>query len=395
MMTNNNSEALRKAKIIVATHEYATGFAQHMEEYLRNKLTDKLLYLHHPLHPYYPNSSGSGYRAYDKGALEKEVSYPNSYRFLSLLFLKNFIQNLWWVIAQREKWDIYIGSNNLNAFAGLLLKKMRFVKKCVFYTVDFVPKRFNNYLINKLYLWIDMVCVKSCDETWILSPRMKEGRRQYFNLDKKFDKKQIYVPEGVWLNRIRKESFNNISKQTIIFLGVLLERMGAQLILRAIPSVIQKIPDFRFIIIGKGNYRPQLEQLVKKLHIEKHVEFKGYVEDYKEVERIIAKCALGVSTYTNDPTGLNYFADPAKVKTYLGCGLPVMMTNTFHNALEIEKRGAGIVVSEDPKEIAQTIISLINNEAILKKYKKNAIKLAQEFDNEIIFTKNLLRILKK
>lgn len=393
-MMNKKEQIIQRSKIIIATHEYATGFAQHMEAYLRNKKNKNLFYIHHPLHPYFPDSNGSGYRIYKEGLLEKEISHLNTYLFLNLLFLKNFLQDIWWVVKQKKGWNLYIGSNNLNAFAGLLLKKIGLVKKCVFYTVDFVPKRFKNPFINRLYLWIDMFCVKFCDETWILSPRMKEGRRQYFNLDKKFDRKQIYVPEGVWLNRIKRESFKRISKHTIVFLGVLLERMGIQLILQAMPFAIQVIPNLRFIIIGKGKYRSQLEQLAKKLHIENHIEFKGYVEDYKEVEKIIAKCAIGMSTYANDPTGLNYYADPAKTKIYLGCGLPVIMTNTFHNALEIEKRGAGIVAAENPKDIARKIIFLLNDENRLKKYKENAIKFAEEFNNETIFTNNLLRILK-
>lgn len=394
IMIKEKQKIIQDSKIIVATHEYATGFAQHLEEYLKEKNSKKLLYIHHPLHPDYPNSNGSGYRIYKDGVLRKKISYFNIYHFLGLIFFKNFFQDIWFVIIQKEKWDLYIGSNNLNAFAGVILKKIGLVKKCVFYTVDFVPKRFKNSLINNVYLWIDLLCVRFCDETWILSPRVIEGRRKYFGLDKKFDKKQFYVPEGVWINRIKKEPFNKISKHKVIFLGVLLQRMGIQLILQAIPSIIQEIPDFRFIIIGKGNYKSKLEQLVKKLQVGKYIDFKGYVEDYKEIEKIIAKCALGVSTYTYDPTGLNYYADPAKVKTYLGCGLPVIMTNTFHNALEIEKKGAGIVVNDNPKEIAQTIISLIDDEFKLKRYRENAIKLAQEFDNETIFAKNLLRVLR-
>lgn len=391
---NINRGIIKRAKIVVTTHEYATGFAQHLEHYLKEKESKKLLYIHHPLHPDYDNSNGSGYRIYENGQLNKIVEHDNTHLPSSLLFLNNFLQNLFWVTMQKEKWDLYIGSNNLNALAGVILKKIGFVKKCIFYTVDFVPKRFENKIINSIYLWIDKFCVKYCDETWILSPRMREGRRKYFNLDEKFNRKQVYVPEGIWLKRIKRKPFKHISKHSIVFLGVLLGRMGVQLVLQAVPLIIQKVPDFHFIIIGKGKYGPQLKGLMNKLHIEKYVEFKGYINDYRDVEKIVAKCAIGVSTYTSDPTGLNYYADPAKTKTYLGCGLPVIATNTFHNALEIEKRGAGIVVDENPDNIAKAIISLLNNERGLKEYKENAVKLAQEFDNDAIFTKNLLRILR-
>lgn len=388
------SREILRAKIIISTHDYATGFAQHLEEYLKNKKNEKVLYVHHPLHPDYPNSKGCGYRIYERGELKKEISHKNKNLFLGLLFLGDFLQNIWWVIKHREKWELYIGSNNLNALAGILLKKIGLVKKCVFYTVDFIPKRFKNPFVNKLYLWIDMISVIACDETWILSPRVREGRRLYFHLDSEFEKKQIYVPEGVWIKRIKRPPFDEISKNTAVFLGVLLERMGAQLIIQAIPYIVKKNPNFRLVIIGKGNYKKQLEQLVEKLGVNKHVNFKGYIEDYRQVEKIVAQCAFGIATYTNDPTGLTYYADPAKIKTYLGCGLPVIMTKTFHNALDIEQKGAGIVTTENPINIAQAILSLRDNEKKLKTYRENAIKLAEEFDNDTIFTKNLERILR-
>ena len=31
------------------------------------------------------------------------------------------------------------------------------------------------------------------------------------------------------------------------------------------------------------------------------------------------------------------YSDPTKIKDYLSCGLPIIATNTFHNAVELKK----------------------------------------------------------
>lgn len=384
---------LKNKNIVIATHEYATGFPQHLRYFLNDKKTKAVLSIHHPLHPSFPDSGAAGYELYESGK-QRQYKRLSRQRGENILFyVKSFFLDIWWVFSSKRTWDLYIGSNNLNAFAGLVLKKWKRVKKCAFYTVDFIPNRFRNPLLNSIYLWIDKKCVEHCDETWILSPRIREGRRRVLKLKKIYDAKQIEVPEGIWLSRIKQVPFSSVRNHTGVFVGVLLERMGVQLVLQAIPSILKKIPDFTCVIIGKGNYKGQLERLAKTLGIEQSVYFRGYIADFSEVERIVARCAVGFATYTQDESGLTYFADPAKTKTYLGNSVPVIVTDTFHNARDIEVHKAGIVVDEDPPSIAAAVVKIMKNDDMLKSYRKNAFDYARQFDHETIFTENLKRIL--
>lgn len=386
-----NSLRLKDKKIILICHFSATAFMQHLEEFLISQKVGKLLSIVHSLHPK-EDKVGSYFYICQEGEIKKRhqakiLRVPELFHYL-----KDAILNVWWILQTREKWDLCIAANNLNAFSAIWLKRFGLIKKVVFYTVDFVPNRFENKLLNNFYHWIEKFAVTAADETWILSPRVREGRRKYLGLDKIFDKKQILVPEGVWIDRInRKPSY--VDQYAAIFVGHLGKRMGIQFVIRAIPLVLKNIPNFKFVIIGKGDYRKELEKIVKKLKIENHVEFKGYIKDHREVERLIASSAVGIATYTKDESGLTFYADPAKTKVYLGCGIPVVMTNAFYNAHDIANAGAGIVVKDNYRDITRAITTIVEDKKRWQLYKKNALKFAKQFDYYIIFKSNLKRIL--
>jgi len=380
-------------KIIIANHCYSTAFPQHMEEFLISIKVKKLFSIRHPLHPEEENY-GSNYEIFENGTLSKkgyllQSKLPSLLRYFQEMFL-----DFWWVLKTRQKWDLYFGSNNLNTFAGILLRKIGLVKKVVFYTVDFVPHRFNNQLLNNFYHWVDKFGVINSDEVWILSPRMRDGRKKYYGLDKKYDKKQIIVPEGVWVERIKKPPFTKIKYHTAVYVGHLCERMGVQLVIKSIPEILKTIKDFKFIIIGKGEYRSQLEKLVKKLNLRKIVQFTGFIEDHREVEKIIANCGVGVAVYQEDEESLTFYAEPAKTKLYLGASIPVIMTNSFYNAEDIEKAGAGRIAKYDPKEVAKILTNMLKNKGKLKKYHRKALEFAQYYAYPDIFIRNLNRVFK-
>lgn len=384
-------EFIKEKSIIISTHEFASGFAQYLEEYLAKNKARNLFYIHHPLH--LENGSFAGFRIYENGRLTKEFISGWKEKSYLISFITSFFRNIFWAIKTWQKWDLYIGSNNLNALSGLLLKKIGLVKKCVFYTVDFIPNRFGNLTLNNVYLLIDGFCTKYCDETWILSPRVIEGRHRYLNLDEKYDKKQILVPEGVFFKRIKRLPFEKIKKHTIVFVGHLVERMGVQKVICAIPEIIVQIPDFKFIVIGKGEYESFLKNLTKKIKVSDYVRFAGYIENHEDVENLIASCAVGVACYKKDDSSFTYYAEPSKTKVYLGAGIPVMMTDMFYNAYDIEKFGAGLVVDYNENDIAKSLVTMLKDENKLKNYKEKAVDFIKKYDWDLIFKKNLLRVL--
>lgn len=380
---------MKNKKIIIATHVYATGPAQDLREYFLKCKIEKLLFIGHPLF-FDKKLKSSGYEIYEKGELKKE-NYKKLKKIPEpIAYLKDIFLNIFWVIKTGKKWNLYVGSDNLNAFSGIILKKLGGVEKVIYYVIDYNPKRFENKILNKIYHWIDQFCVKYSDETWNLSPRMTQARKKYFNFS---GGNQKTVPIGVWFDRFERLDFSQIEKHTLVFMGYILEKQGVQYVLDAIPDIIKEISDFKFLVIGKGEYLENLKIQTIKLKIEKFVEFTGYIEKHSDVEKILAKCACAIAMYEKyDKSGnlsFTYFADPGKIKAYLAGGLPVLLSDVSHNAKEIEEKKCGFITSQDKNEIAKKIIALMKDENVLQEYRENAIAYARGFNWEKIFEENL------
>jgi glycosyltransferase involved in cell wall biosynthesis len=356
-----------------------------------NKI-NKVLYLSHPL-MYQKKQKGSGWQLYIKGNLIKEEHKRNQRRKELLDYIRHFFLNIWWILKSKEKWDLYVGVDNLNAFCGIILKWLKKVNRVVYYTIDYIPQRFSNRMLDKFYHWFDIFCVKHSDIVWNLSPRMIEGRERYQKLSLKYRKKQFLVPEGVWFDRIKRYSIDRVNQHYLVYAGYLAPHLGVQKALEAIPRIIQSIRDFTFVIVGKGKYQDKLEKIAQDLNVEKYVEFKGFITDHKEVEEIISKCAIGIAPYSDDKKSFSYYADPSKIKVYMGCGLPVIMTDVFYNAKEIEDAGGGKIVNYDSFEIANAVIEMMKSQEKLREYKKNAIRYIKNFDWDIIFNSSLQKVL--
>ena len=119
-------------KVIIATHYFSPGTSQGFRDYCQRKKLD-YLYIQQPL-------------------------------FGNVLTWSFGVFNTFWqVVKSNKKYDFYMGSNSLNAFVGVILKKLKKVKKVAYFTPDWSEKRFKNKLLNNFYHWLDYFCVKHAD----------------------------------------------------------------------------------------------------------------------------------------------------------------------------------------------------------------------------------------
>ncbi len=68
-------------------------------------------------------------------------------------------------------------------------------------------------------------------------------------------------------------------KKVLLTVGRLVERKGHDRVIQSLVKVVQRFPDLRYIIIGKGSNLSNLKYLVKRLRLKKHVIFLERVDD--------------------------------------------------------------------------------------------------------------------
>ncbi len=384
-MNSNLRKQLKGLNFIIASHIFVTGPALDLEEFLKTRV-NSVLFIGHPFA--YAKQKNSFYRFYQNGELKKEhqtISFKLPQLFLNI---RDILYTIWWVLS-RKKFHYYIGSDSMMAFLGLLLKFLGKVDNVILYTIDYMPQRFKSPILNWLYHFFDRICLKYCKVVWNVSPNMAEAREKYDGIKIKESAPQIVVPLGIWYKRVPKLGIAKKDKYTIVFLGHLIKKQGMDLVIKAMPAILKKIPRVKLLIIGTGEFEGDLKKLVGTLKIEEKIIFSGFVESHQDVEKMLAQSAVAVAMYKPDPESFTHFADPGKLKNYLAAGLPIFLTNVPHNALELQQRKCAFVLPYDTVQLADKIINFLNNKKLHMEYSQNAYHYASLFDWDKVFRKAL------
>ena len=73
-------------------------------------------------------------------------------------------------------------------------------------------------------------------------------------------------------------------RPVVLTVGRLQSRKGQDMLIRALPAILRRVPNALYAIIGDGDYRSGLESLVRQLRLEEHVVFHSELEDRLMVE---------------------------------------------------------------------------------------------------------------
>ena len=156
---------------------------------------------------------------------------------------------------------------------------------------------------------------------------------------------------------------------------------GLDILLEAIPIVIKRIPDAKFILLGSGAEMNKLKKIVSKNKLENSVEFKGWIKRDKIPENI-ADASIGIGPLRL--TEVTSRALPIKVLEYMAVSLPIIAQKGTlpEDILENEKNGYFI---ENPNDLAEKIILLLNQPEKVENMGIQSLKMVQKFSwNNIV-----------
>jgi len=154
----------------------------------------------------------------------------------------------------------------------------------------------------------------------------------------------------------------NISRQSsmLLFAGRLVEKKGVDILIRAIPEVLEKHSDIQLFIAGDGPEKKYLKKISKKLKLEQTIHFIGK-QSHNELSILYNKATITIFPFQQakdgDIEGLGLVVIEA-----LGCGCPVIAGNVpaVHDTIKDNITG---IISEhkNSKRLAINIIKLLNS----------------------------------
>jgi glycosyltransferase involved in cell wall biosynthesis len=138
----------------------------------------------------------------------------------------------------------------------------------------------------------------------------------------------------------------------VSLVGRLVPQKAPRRFLAAAREIAAAVPECRFLIVGDGPLRGELEHETRSLGLEGAVRFTGIRDDARA---LIARS--DVIAFSSDWEGMSIVALEA-----IAAGTPVVATDV-EGMRELLDTGAGVLTSRDPGDIADAIIDLLRDPA--------------------------------
>ncbi len=155
------------------------------------------------------------------------------------------------------------------------------------------------------------------------------------------------------------------------YIGRLSEEKGVLNLIEAVPLVLKREEDIRFVICGDGILAGEIKKTIKAESLEAHVKLTGWIF-HEDVPRYLNKFRILVLPSFTE--GL-----PNIMLEAMACGTPVLATSVGAIPdIIMEGRTGFLLKSNDPKHIAERIVELLDKPEILEKVSINANSYVKE-----------------
>jgi glycosyltransferase involved in cell wall biosynthesis len=192
----------------------------------------------------------------------------------------------------------------------------------------------------------------------------------------------IILPWGVDLNKFRpapsriklREKLNWQNNKVVISTRSFEPLYGIEILLQTASIVIGKKPDVRFIVVGDGSLRPQVEDFIAKHHLKHIVYLTGRVP-HDLLPDYFNEADLYVSSSYSDGTS-------ASLLEAMACGLPVVVSDFPSNREWISPGINGCLASiGDAQAFSSAIIEVLERENNARDMKEaNLLTVQQKAD---------------
>ena len=364
-------------RLLLVTHEVGT-VPMHQVRAVVEPLSQGGMFIHHPLQ-FRRMAAGVPSRAFGWGDVVVRDPFwiPRHLVPEPASYIKDLALTILWSLRAGVVFDTMIAAGNLNAFAGLVLRRMGRVRRLIYYAIDFSERRFEHALLERAYRRIDETVLRGADMTWHVSEAMRVARALRFSLAFGADQsRHIVVPIGVHARRMQAVSAHvQDSGRRVVFVGNILRHHGLDVVVEAVAHLRTTHPDISLDIYGDGPDRAPCEARVAALGLQSEVTFHGYVEEDGRLEVELGRGGVAVAMYSPSEADFSRYADPGKIKLYLGAGLPIVMTNVPPIAEELDDKCA-IVVEYSADACRKAILELFEDTKKYSEMRRYAFEIA-------------------
>lgn len=148
---------------------------------------------------------------------------------------------------------------------------------------------------------------------------------------------------------------------TVVFTGNIGFAQGLEILPRT--ASFLKGENIRFLMVGEGRYREKLMEEIKEYDVSAQFEFVGKVSP-EHVPRYLAMADIAFISFMDSP--LFEKTIPAKLQSYMACGMPIVAVATGETKRLIEEAQCGICIPFGSAEQLASAVKRMRHEDLRK-----------------------------
>ncbi len=255
-------------------------------------------------------------------------------------------------------------------------------RPCLYTVHNFLPSSAGRIKKN-VAIGLEKILAKKTHAIITVSRALQSYERKMLNIP---ENKIKVIYNGIDLPKLQEKQLDirkewGISSNDILVGTVarLIPSKGIDFLIRAVPKVLEKHSNVKFMIVGDGPEDGKLKKLAKEINCENYIIFTGYIEYVWYCYR-----AFDIFVLPSLSEGLGIAVLEAMVS-----GKPVIASNTGGIPEIIEHGVNGYLVEPgDSWQIAEAILKLLSSPEERKRYGEAGYQtVVEKFDNNIMVDK--------
>lgn len=290
----------------------------------------------------------------------------------SWLFYANYNARLFLHLLFLKKYDVVV-ANDLDTLPATQLATEIRCKKLVFDAHEYfteVPELVDKPFIKKIWGLIEKMMVPKVNKAYTVCKSLAEIYQQKYGIPFEVIRNLPFQTSNS-LKQPLKIKFPH--KKIIIYQGSVNQGRGLELMISAMNYIIGAV----LVIIGDGDIKKELEEMVTTRNLVDQVHFTGRIP-FHQLPMHTQSADLGISL--EEDLGLNYrYALPNKLFDYIQAHVPLLVSDLPEMKAVVETYKVGKTIDErNPERLASIIIEMINDEEQRKFWKVNLQIAAKE-----------------
>lgn len=326
---------------------------------------------------------------------------------LALNYVSFVISGWFWSRFTRVKADkvfIFEVSPMTQALPGVWYKRRKKVP-CFIYVQDLWPENVeivtgihNKRIIHAIDKMVDYI-YRNCELILATSPsfvkRIEERESAWRNKKSKVKYWPQYAEE--FYRPASRKPLPDMPQDDsfkIVFTGNIGYAQGLDILPKTAAILKKEGVNCSFIIIGDGRYRETLEKEIHAAGVQDMFYMLGRKKP-EEIPDYLAWCDAAFISFADNP--LFEMTIPAKLQSYMACGIPILASASSETERIIREAGCGVVCRiGDAEALAEGILRLKGMpKDELRQKEQRALKYCQEHFNSKILLEQMEKYLRK